>query len=687
MHRPNLRSIGWTLAILGLATVVTLLTLSAWLSRNNNNAFNAAVGWANVVSMTVSAVGVILVMAEKIGSFGNVSGERISQITDSIAREAIRQDVRLLAHLLSTDELDSRVASGNFRVHRMRNRQRARGGQSARSIRAFGEIVNFYLKETRGRMVILGTPGAGKTVLAASLTVGLLERHLTAPVDRSEQIAVPCLFNLPSWDPASDDLVGWLVTQVAERFRVSRKIATLLISHGRIFPVLDGLDEMDSQVITKERSDIAISRINDYIALTPLCRIVVICRSGPRYYEQLARRVNNADEIEVERLKPHQIVGYIKDHCGDEATLCSWQPVIDVLESRRSSLLLSVLDTPWRMSAAVTFSLLGGDPMNLLPNQSEMSGSIARSEYSKRVGLLLMESYVNSRVAVHRRGGTSAAKRMMQLRIIADMLIANNNAAHEGNQILLHQWWRVVGERKITVMQMTAAWLALHVPLFVLANFFISYVAVKTKFTFIVLVVNYATIMLFSLRYGTTRKGPISFHWETMRSARGRWAMVVLLVLTVTVGVSTGLVEGAFYGIGFSVISVALSVLILASVGPDPANATRPLATLTDDRNFALIVGLVVGAYATLYYVTLLGLAVALTFASMCVIGSLFASYYMRYFVTVTYGGLTRDLPWRLAHFLDWCYQAGLLRISGPGYQFRHQELLEYLGDSELLGR
>lgn len=38
-----------------------------------------------------------------------------------------------------------------------------------------------------------------------------------------------------------------------------------------------------------------------------------------------------------------------------------------------------------------------------------------------------------------------------------------------------------------------------------------------------------------------------------------------------------------------------------------------------------------------------------------------------------------RPLPWRLDRFLHWCYQAGLVRIAGIGYQFRHRELQDYL--------
>ncbi|MFF2996963.1 hypothetical protein ACFVTC_20750 [Streptomyces sp. NPDC057950] len=36
-------------------------------------------------------------------------------------------------------------------------------------------------------------------------------------------------------------------------------------------------------------------------------------------------------------------------------------------------------------------------------------------------------------------------------------------------------------------------------------------------------------------------------------------------------------------------------------------------------------------------------------------------------------------LPWRLGTFLNWSYEAGLLRISGVAYQFRHRELQDWL--------
>jgi hypothetical protein len=55
-------------------------------------------------------------------------------------------------------------------------------------------------------------------------------------------------------------------------------------------------------------------------------------------------------------------------------------------------------------------------------------------------------------------------------------------------------------------------------------------------------------------------------------------------------------------------------------------------------------------------------------------------------FLLCTRGRFTTDpLPWRLGRFLNWCYQAGLIRQAGISYQFRHRELQQYLVRSQPL--
>jgi hypothetical protein len=62
-------------------------------------------------------------------------------------------------------------------------------------------------------------------------------------------------------------------------------------------------------------------------------------------------------------------------------------------------------------------------------------------------------------------------------------------------------------------------------------------------------------------------------------------------------------------------------------------------------------------------------------------VGLVFGPAGMRYIalLSLTRRWSDRWLSWRLGSFMQWCYHAGLLRIAGISYQFRHQELQDYL--------
>jgi hypothetical protein len=53
--------------------------------------------------------------------------------------------------------------------------------------------------------------------------------------------------------------------------------------------------------------------------------------------------------------------------------------------------------------------------------------------------------------------------------------------------------------------------------------------------------------------------------------------------------------------------------------------------------------------------------------------------YWLRYAIAIRIARRRNLLPGRPAKFLDWAYQAGLLRLSGSAIQFRHRELQDWL--------
>lgn len=83
-----------------------------------------------------------------------------------------------------------------------------------------------------GRVVILGEPGAGKTVLLLRLTQQLLER-------RSPGEPVPVFLSMSAWNPEAEKLAGLIAQQTRTRYGFYSAL-----SAAQIFPILDGLDEM-----------------------------------------------------------------------------------------------------------------------------------------------------------------------------------------------------------------------------------------------------------------------------------------------------------------------------------------------------------------------------------------------------------------------------------------------------------
>ncbi|PJJ05549.1 NACHT domain-containing protein [Streptomyces sp. 2333.5] len=110
------------------------------------------------------------------------------------------------------------------------------------------DITDVFDRVPGGRLLVLGEPGAGKTMLLVRLLLGLIERR--AP-------GLPVIFPLASWDPSDQDLVDWLADRLTTDHpalavpapgqdqgapAVSR--ARALLDRRLILPLLDGFDEL-----------------------------------------------------------------------------------------------------------------------------------------------------------------------------------------------------------------------------------------------------------------------------------------------------------------------------------------------------------------------------------------------------------------------------------------------------------
>jgi hypothetical protein len=195
-----------------------------------------------------------------------------------------------------------------------------------------GELVEVLGKVPTGRLIVLGEPGAGKTMLMVRLVLDLLAR-------RDDGDLVPFLASIASWNPAEEDLRHWLAAQLMIDHpalasppppgRTESTRAAALLASGLILPVLDGLDEIPEQVRGS-----AISRIND--GLRPGQQLVITCRT--EQYRDAVRpqagaevTLRGAAAVELRSLNADAVRTYLLDDAAGPLAKARWDPVVAVL--------------------------------------------------------------------------------------------------------------------------------------------------------------------------------------------------------------------------------------------------------------------------------------------------------------------------------------------------------------------
>jgi DNA-binding SARP family transcriptional activator len=209
------------------------------------------------------------------------------------------------------------------------------------------DIVPKFRQVPARQLVVLGEPGAGKSVLAILLTLGLL-------ADRRPGEPVPVLLPLASWNPHTEHLHAWLARRLVEEYpglantgTYGRDAALRLVLEGRIVPVLDGLDETPPGLHTA-----AIDAIDRAVAGgRPL---VVTCRSAE--YEVAARQegafLSRAAVVELNPVQGEDAIDFLTARRRPGET--RWQAVIRRLRQEPGGALAQALRTPLMVDLART---------------------------------------------------------------------------------------------------------------------------------------------------------------------------------------------------------------------------------------------------------------------------------------------------------------------------------------------
>ncbi len=149
-----------------------------------------------------------------------------------------------------------------------------------------------------GALLILGMPGAGKTLTLLELARGLMER-----AERDTSQPIPVVLSLSTWK--GQPLLDWLAAEINRRYVIPEQLAGKWLEGDELVLLLDGLDEI--------RPDLAspcVRSINDFRDRRGLTAIAVACRSED--YETLGERLNLEKAVALQALTAEQVDRYLE---------------------------------------------------------------------------------------------------------------------------------------------------------------------------------------------------------------------------------------------------------------------------------------------------------------------------------------------------------------------------------------
>jgi hypothetical protein len=633
---------------------------------HGTDAFARWTGWAAIAVVPLTALVIILAVWDKIFADTASDESAIGRVEDELAEVVLGQAGVARSRLIGATWPGDRAANVRF----------VKGGGRFRQVDGPGEgrlatVLEYYQSLLPGRLVVLGEPGAGKTVLAIELQVQLLEQR-----KENQVLPVPVLVGAAAYDTQQPWEV-WLTGHLALRFGISEKVTARLVRDGRVLPLLDGLDEMDSAPGDSGRAAALVAALNSWMRGRERAPMVVTCRGEE--YRALHHKVDRAALVEMVPLSADEAAGYLREQFrdADEETRC--EPILAELGAAPDGALAAQLATPWRLTLTLAALRDGGDLTGLLPSAPVLSAKAMR-EYAESVDRQLLASYVPAAVRLYDPDG-----RRYRLADVERWLIAlagglawQASIGMSATDIRLDGWHHFARDG-VTRSACYAAE-ALPAVALVMVGYNIS------RHAFIALV-TLSVMVQVGVAFSRRTRGPRRFTLSRVKTREGlldiRFGLLIWLVVGLLAGLSMGIVLGPGYGLVAGLVVglvVGPAAGLGAGLGGSSPQELGPHGVIEADVRCSIAVGLVVGTVAGLAAGIWLGLAAGLA-AGLAVglMAALSETAWLRFYITVVINAAGRRAPLRFDAFLDWAQKAGLLRVSGIAYQFRHHQLQDWL--------
>ncbi|MEO1352325.1 MAG: NACHT domain-containing protein [Cyanobacteria bacterium J06635_15] len=517
-------------------------------------------------------------------------------------------------------------------------------------------------------LLILGEPGAGKTVTLLKLAESLISRSEN---DLSQPL--PVVINLSSWAKQRKPIADWLVQELNNVYGASKALGKTWVDQQQLILLLDGLDEVDAQY----RND-CVKELNQFIQSHGLTEIVVCSRI--RDYEALSERLKLCSAIYVRPLTTQQIDQFLES--AGKSLIVLKRAIKQNAELRQmasSPLMLSIVSLAYQDC-----------PADSLPQ--------AGTAESQRKQLL--DTYI-ARMLV-RRGTTQQYTReqtLHWLNFLGKRMVQTSQTLFLIER-MQPSWLQTRGQR-IRYRLGSGLIVGLSVGLIVGLLFWLMH---RLLFWLIYgLIVGLSVGLIFGLVFSFIGKDiepleSLRWSWQKAKTACCRGLIYVLIYVLIDVLIDVligGLGVGLIYGL-LGGLSVGLSVGLLGGLiygllggrkGPEMEKRFKPNQGIWKSTQHALVftlsVGLIVGLIVGLTGELIVGLIYGLLGGlSVGLIGGGSAS--IRHFSLRIILYCIGHIPWNYARFLDHAADRLFLQKVGGGYIFIHRMLLEHFAAMEL---
>ncbi|WP_405065014.1 hypothetical protein OG558_23970 [Kribbella sp. NBC_01510] len=693
------------MVVTAVGSLILVAAPTWWLLTRTTMSDGAAV--ANVLALPFGIIGAVAAVyglrSRPPANDGGLMRQQARALTSAVATAEARALMQLLG-----DNGEPRPADvGYSQLDASLVRWRSDGGDRTGSL---ATVAGYYNSLQRGRLVVLGEGGAGKTVVVLRLLLDLAAAILDGPSD--VPVKVPIRLSLSSFrtsvttvGEARVELDKWIADHLVSVHNVHPATASALIAGGWILPILDGLDEMDPEEAVPNRASQVIDGLNLPVGPAPTA-VVLSCRTVR--YQQLAddessgEPLQDATAIVLQPLDVEQVGAWLHHRLPHPDQRARWRPVLSSLRAHPNGRLARCLSSPLRLYLALTvYDRVGTKPQVLCGLKS---GELDPHLFAR---------FIPALAAHHPRGNgahyePAAVERW--LRTLARHLARSEQTGGSASEFTIEELWRSDGDPPGRGIRERAVILIILVFWLLWSLDFLLVVGVQAPFPAKAAnLVGGLVVLLYNVRIARSPepRQPVRVDLRQIRSPQTRHRLrsnardgirigppVGIIFVTLLFSLSPEARSGEA-GLVVTVISIALLGMLLGVVmGPLLAmlggfvgglqaihdSATKPSEPHQQARRAILLVAAPGGFILGLIQSATDGLASGIVFG--LVFGSTLgftvtraSGWYVQHRLYSRRGSRTGELPNDLSEFLDWAYQAGLLRLSGSSTEFRHREV------------